>query len=112
MKTIRILSGSAALGKRLHDILYQAGYADITVSDLSAMQGDPQDGILIIYAKSNIPCIMQWAGHCGCRVILLLNPDTYAMYLDRARHAGITLLLMPVAPYILLDAVQDALAIS
>ncbi len=112
MKKIRILSESAALGKRLRDILYQAGYADIAVSDLSASRGIQHDGILIIYAKSNIPCIMQTAVSCDAAVILLLNPDCYARYLDRARYAGIKLLLMPVAPFALLDAVQEAAAIS
>ena len=53
---------------------------------------------------------MQSLANCGCKVLLLLNPDCYAMYLDRARHMGITLLLMPVAPYMLLDAVRNAIS--
>ena len=106
MKTIRIISESAELGKRLRDILYQAGYAEISVSGLTAA---PQSDILIIYAKSRIPDIIRAAAECHAQTILLLNPDCYAMYLDRARYAGITLLLMPVAPDTLLDAVQDCL---
>ncbi len=109
MKTIRILSESAELGKRLRDILYQAGHAEISVSGLTAA---PQSDILIIYAKSRIPDIIQYASDCNAAVILLLNPDCYAMHLDRARHAGIRLLLMPVAPDTLLDAVQDCLALE
>lgn len=110
MKSISIMSESAAVGRRLRDILYQAGYSDIAVSDLSAMQAEPGDSIRIIYAKARISGIFQNIESAGCSVILLLNPDCYAMYLDRARHAGITLLLMPVAPYILLDAVQSAIS--
>ena len=109
MKPIRILSESAALGSRLRDILYQAGYADIVLSEPSAMPRSPENEILIIYAKSRIPDIMRTAADSQAQTILLLNPDCYAMQLDRARHAGITLLLMPVAPDTLLDAVQDSL---
>lgn len=105
MKTIRIFSESAELGKRLRDILYQAGHTEFSVSGLAAA---PQSDILIIYAKSHIPDIIQYASDCEAAVILLLNPDCYAMYLDRARYAGICLLLMPVAPDTLLDAVSNA----
>ena len=112
MTMIHILSESAATGKRLRDILYQAGYADIRVSDLSAFPEKRPDDILIIYAKSRISEIMKTAGGHGCSVIMLLNPDSYAMYRDRARHAGISLLLMPVPPYMLLDAVQELTATS
>ncbi|MCQ2408456.1 MAG: hypothetical protein MJ065_08030 [Oscillospiraceae bacterium] len=105
MKTIRILSESAALGKRLRDILYQAGYTDIVISDLSAKPLSPLNEILIIYAKAHIPGVIQAAADCRAQTILLLNPDCYAMYLERARHAGITPLLMPVAPEMLLDTV-------
>ncbi len=108
MNTIHILSESAAVGTRLRDILYQDGFADIAVSDVSRIAAERQDGILIIYAKSRISDLMQSSANCGCPVILLLNPDCYARYLDRARHFGITLLLMPVVPYMLLDAVQNA----
>lgn len=111
MKKIRILSESAATGKRLRDILYQAGYPDIALSEPSAMLRCPQSDLLIIYAKSRIPDIMQ-AAACHAQTILLLNPDCYAMHLDRARHAGIKLLLMPVTPEKLLDAVQDALTLD
>ena len=69
MKTIRILSESAELGKRLRDILYQAGHAEISVSGLTAA---PQSDILIIYAKSRIPDIIQYASDCNAAVILLL----------------------------------------
>ena len=110
METIRIYSESAATGKRLRDILYQAGYAEITAADLSAMQNHSGGGILIIYAKSNISDIFRMTEDCGCPVILLLNPDCYARYLDRARHAGIRLLLMPVAPFLLVEAVQSAIS--
>ena len=110
METIRIYSESAATGKRLRDILYQAGYAEITAADLSAVQNHSGGGILIIYAKSNISDIFRMTEDCGCPVILLLNPDCYARYLDRARHAGITLLLMPVAPFLLVEAVQSAIS--
>ena len=99
----------------MRDILYPAGYAHITVSDLSAMYTEyswRQDSIMIIYAKTRIPEIIQNTADCGYPVILLLNPDCYAMYRDRARHAGITLLLMPVAPYMLLDAVKEIPSIS
>ena len=108
MKPIRIISEYAAIGSRLRDILYQAGYADITLSDLTAARTMYTDEILIIYAKSHISDIFQIAGDRQAKTILLLNPDCYAMYLDRARHAGMTLLLMPVAPDMLLDAVQNA----
>ena len=112
MKKIRILSESAATGKRLRDILYQAGYPDIALSEPSAILRCPQSDLLIIYAKSRIPDIMQ-AAACHAQTILLLNPDCYAMHLlDRARYAGITLLLMPVAPDTLLDAVQNSLALD
>ena len=111
MKPIRILSESAALGSRLRDILYQAGYTDLALSEPSAIPRSPQNEILIIYAKSRIQDIMQ-AAACHTQTILLLNPDCYAMYLDRARHAGIRLLLMPVAPDTLLEAVQDFLALD
>ena len=111
MKKIRILSESAATGKRLRDILYQAGYPDIALSEPSAMLRSPQSDLLIIYAKSRIPDIMQ-AAACHAQTILLLNPDCYAMHLDRARHAGIKLLLMPVTPEKLLDAVQDSLTLD
>ncbi|MBR3447759.1 MAG: hypothetical protein IKH27_08150 [Oscillospiraceae bacterium] len=110
MKTIRILSESAAVGMRLREILYQAGYADILLSDLSAMPAERQDSLLMIYAKTHIASVMQNAADSGCPVVLLLNPDCYAMYLDRARYLGITLLLMPAAPYMLLDAVQNAIS--
>ena len=112
MTTIHILSESAAIGRRLRDILFQAGYADITVSDLPAIPAEPQDTLLIIYAKSRIPGIMQSAADSGCPVILLLNPDSYALFRERAGHTGITLLLMPVAPFMLLDAVQELTATS
>ena len=108
MKPIRILSESAVIGSRLRDILYQAGYADIALSEPAAMLRSPKNEILIIYAKSRIPDIIRAAEDCSAQTILLLNPDCYAMHLDRARHAGITLLLMPVAPETLLDAVQSA----
>ena len=111
MKKIRILSESAATGKRLRDILYQAGYPDIALSEPSAILRCPQSDLLIIYAKSHIPDIMQ-AAACHAQTILLLNPDCYAMHLDRARHAGIKLLLMPVTPEKLLDAVQDSLTLD
>ena len=110
MKTIRILSESAAVGTRLRDILYQEGYSDITLSDLSAVPEYRKDADTIIYAKSNITAWMQSLSDCGCSATLLLNPDCYAMHLDRARHIGITLLLMPVAPYVLLDAVRNAIS--
>lgn len=108
MKTIHILSESAAIGMRLRDILYQAGYTAEKVSNLSALSGEQQCDILIIYAKTRISDIMQNASDSGCPVILMLNPDYYAMYLDRARHAGIALLLMPVEPYKLLECVREA----
>lgn len=108
MKTIHILSESAAVGTRLRNILYQAGYADILLSDLSAMPEERQDSLLMIYAKTRISAVMQNAADSGCPVVMLLNPDCYAMYLERARHLGITLLLMPAPPYALLDAVQEA----
>ena len=95
---------------RMRDILYQDGFADITVSDVSAMPARPRDLILIIYAKSNISGLIQNLSECECKVILLLNPDCYAMYLERARHCGITLLLMPVAPFVLLDTVRSAIS--
>lgn len=110
MKSIRIISESATTGKRLRDILYQDGYSDIVLSDLSAVPSEMQDMILIIYVKSHISEVFQKVSHLGDPVILLLNPDSYAMYLDRARHAGITLLLMPAPPYLLLEAVQNAAA--
>ena len=84
------------------------GYADILLSDLSAIPEERQDSILMIYAKTRISTVMQNAADSGCPVVMLLNPDCYAMYLDRARHLGITLLLMPAPPYALLDAVQEA----
>ena len=112
MTTIHILSESAAIGRRLRDILYQAGYADITVSDPSALSAERQNELIILYAKSRISEIIQIAASSDCPVILLLNPDCYAMFRDRARHAGITLLLMPVPPYILLNTVQEISAIS
>lgn len=105
MKKIRIISESAALGTRLRDIFYQAGYAEIYRSDLSAIADALPDEIYVIYAKSRISDIMQIAAESGAKTILLLNPDCYAMHLDRARHAGIRLLLMPAAPDQLLDAV-------
>ncbi len=109
MKTIRIFSESAAIGRRLREILYLAdGAEEIELSDFSAIPEDKPETILIVYAKSNIPAVFRNLGQYRCPVILLLNPDCYAMYLDRARHAGITLLLMPVAPYMLLDAVRSA----
>lgn len=105
MIRIHIISESAAVGNRLRDILFQAGYTESTVSGLSAATSERLNGILIIYAKSRIADIMQIAAACEAQVILLLNPDRYARYLDRARHIGIKLLLMPVAPDTLLDAV-------
>ena len=111
MKTIHIFSESAAVGKRLRDILYQDGFTEILLSDFSSARPDSRESeILIIYAKTRIPDVMQSLANCGCKVLLLLNPDCYAMYLDRARHMGITLLLMPVAPYMLLDAVRNAIS--
>ena len=110
MKTIRIVSESAAVGKRLRDILYQDGYPEITLSDISAMPESRQDDILIIYAKTHISDLMQQTAACSGRVLLLLNPDCYAMFLERARYAGITPLLMPVAPFVLLDAVRRAIS--
>ena len=112
MKNIHIFSESAAIGRRLRDILYQAGYAEIAVSDLSAISAERQDEIIIIYAKSRIPEIIRNAADSGCQTVLLLNPDCYALHLERARHAGIRLLLMPVVPYLLLDAVREMTAIS
>ena len=110
MNTIRILSESAAVGTRLRDILYQEGFADITLSDLSALREKRQNDILIIYAKSSVSGLIQSLSGSDCRIILLLNPDCYAMYLDRARYIGITPLLMPVAPFMLLDAVRNAIS--
>ena len=107
MKPIHILSESAVIGSRLRDILYQDGFADIILSDLCAMPEHPQDAILIVYARSRISDLLRSIADCGSPVILLLNPDCYALYLERARHLGITLLLMPVAPYMLLDAVRN-----
>lgn len=108
MKRIHILSESATVGERLRGILYQAGFAETLLTDLSGISETLPDSIAVIYAKSHISGVIQSAAACGNPVILLLNPDCYAMYLDRARHAGITLLLMPVAPFALLDAVQNA----
>ena len=110
MKKIHILSESAAIGSRLRDILYQAGYGDIVLSDLTAIPAEQTDEIIIVYAKSRIFDVIQSVESCGCPAILLLNPDCYAMYIDRARHADITLLLMPVAPFALLDAVQGVIS--
>ena len=110
MNRIQILSESASVGMRLRDILYQDGFSDITLADLTALQDIPQNAVTIIYAKSNISALMQNLSDCGGSIILLLNPDCYAMQLDRARHMGITLLLMPVAPYMLLDAVRNAIS--
>ncbi|MBP0971066.1 MAG: hypothetical protein J5753_03395 [Oscillospiraceae bacterium] len=108
MKPIQILSESAAVGTRLKDILYQDGFADIRLSDLSAIPDMLPDAVLIVYAKSNISGLMHQLSPRGGSIILLLNPDCYALYLDRARHCGITLLLMPVAPFTLLEAVEKA----
>lgn len=108
MKTIRILSESAAVGKRLRDILYQAGFSDVALSGTAELPQTLPDGIAVIYVKSRISDTIRAASGFGCPVVLLLNPDCYAMYIDRARHAGITLLLMPIAPYMLLDAVKNA----
>ena len=112
MNKIHILSESAAIGMRIRDILYQAGYSDISVSDLSAVSAERQNTLLVIYAKTRISDVMQRFAACGNPVILLLNPDSYALYFDRARHAGITLLLMPVAPYMLLEAAEKLTVIS
>lgn len=106
MKKIHILSESAAIGMRLKDILYQDGFPDITLSGLSALPEIRQNAVTIIYAKTNISGLMQSLSGCCSSIILLLNPDCYAMQLERARHIGITLLLMPVAPYVLLDTVR------
>ena len=110
METIRILSESAATGMRLRDILYQAGYAEITCSVLTAVPDSEPADIFVIYAKTHISDVMQFASDCNAAIILLLNPDCYARHLDRARHIGIKLLLMPVSPEMLLDAVRDAIA--
>ena len=110
MNRIQILSESATVGMRLRDILYQDGFSDISLADLTALQDIRQNAVTIIYAKSNISALMQSLSDCGGSIILLLNPDCYAMQLDRARHMGITLLLMPVAPYMLLDAVRSAIS--
>ena len=110
MKTIQVLSESAAVGKRIRDILYQDGYSDITLSDLTGLSEIPQDSVAVIYAKSNISGLMQSLSEYGGSIILLLNPDCYAIHIDRARHIGITLLLMPVVPYMLLDAVRNAIS--
>ena len=108
MKTIRILSENAALGKRLYDTLYPAGYADLIVSDLSVIPSATQGDVLILYAKTHIAELIRQTQISGAQVILLLNPDSYARYLDTARHAGVRLLLMPVTPDALLDAVREA----
>ena len=110
MKAIHILSESAAVGARLRDIFYQDGFADVTLSGLGAYRECRQDEILVVYAKTNISGLMQRLSGAGGRVILLLNPDCYAMYLDRARHCGFKLLLMPAAPFVLLDAVREAIS--
>ena len=109
-KVIHILSESAAVGTRLRDILYQDGFSDIVLSDLSAMPQSLPDGFLIIYAKTRVSDLMQELASCGRTVILLVNPDCYAIFLDRARYLGITLLLMPVAPFVLLDAVRQVIS--
>ncbi|MBR6419085.1 MAG: hypothetical protein IKS42_02005 [Oscillospiraceae bacterium] len=108
MNMIRILSENAALGKRLYEILYPAGFADLSVSDLSAMPLAKPGEIRILYAKNHITDLFRQAETSGAQVILLLNPDCYARYLDTARHAGVRLLLMPVTPDALLDAVREA----
>ena len=110
MRTIRILSESASVGKRLRDILYQDGFSDIALSDLRVSQLSCRNDILIIYAKTNITGLMQSLSDFGGSAILLLNPDSYAMHLDRARYIGIELLLMPVAPFMLLDAVRKVIS--
>ena len=89
--------------------LYSEGYTEIALSALSALPDCRQNELRIIYAKSRIPDIIRAAAECHAQTILLLNPDCYAMYLDRARYAGITLLLMPVVPEMLLDTVQNAI---
>jgi hypothetical protein len=106
MTAIHIISESAPVGQRLRDILYQAGFSEISVSGITALTEAKQNAVQIVYAKTNIPAVMQNAAAGSGSVILLLNPDCYAMYLDRARHAGIRLLLMPVEPYRLLEAVE------
>jgi hypothetical protein len=110
MKTIHILSESAAVGARLRDILYQDGFPEIRLSDLSALPREQEDSFLIIYAKTHVSDLMQTLADCGCPVLLLVNPDWYARCLDPARHLGITLLLMPVAPFVLLDAVRQVIS--
>ncbi len=112
MNQIFIISESPAVGKHLRELLYQAGYPDTTVSNWAALPETAQNNLLIVYAKTRISDIILNAADSSFRVILLLNPDCYARYLDRARHAGIRLLLMPVSPCMLLDAVQEAAVIS
>ncbi|MBQ5335428.1 MAG: hypothetical protein J6Z45_05730 [Oscillospiraceae bacterium] len=108
MKTIRILSESSSVGVRLRDILYQAGYPDIRLSVLTGLPPEFRDGLTILYARQHITDIIRQAEQSRRPVILLLNPDQYALQLDRARHAGIRLLLMPVDPFTLLESVQEA----
>ncbi|MBR3267789.1 MAG: hypothetical protein IKI58_03525 [Oscillospiraceae bacterium] len=110
MKTIRIQSESSAVGIRLRDILYQAGYPNIRLSVPTEPLLIMPDALMILYAKRHIPEILRQAEQSGSPFILLLNADQYALHLDRARHAGIRLLLMPVDPYTLLEAVQEAAA--
>lgn len=108
MIKIRIHSESSSVGIRLRDILYQAGFSDIRLSMLTVLPEIAPDCLTILYAKQHIPDIIRQTEQDRNPVILLLNPDQYALHLDRARHAGIRLLLMPVDPFTLLEAVQEA----
>ena len=112
MKQIQIRTESSAVGIRLRDILYQAGFSDIRLSVQTDLLPDMPDCLTILYAKRHIPDIIRLAAQSSHPVILLLNPDQYALQLDRARHAGVRLLLMPVDPFTLIEAVQEAAVTS
>lgn len=109
MANIRLLTASRAVGDRLYAILYQAGFSGI--SQIKSLQEYAPDDILIVYHRTRISEVIQRLSDtpdAQYRVIVLLDPDQFAMYADRARHLGLTVLLMPAAPYLLLESVQEA----
>ena len=114
MSDIQLYIASRTVCERLYAILYQAGFSGI--STISSLREYALENTLIVYQRDRIPEMLRrmsdFAGNTLRRMIMLMDPDQYALYLDRARQLGITLLLMPVSPYMLLEALQEAEVIS
>ena len=113
MVDIQLLTASRAVGDRLYAILYQAGFP--CISQIRTLNDYISGSMLIVYHRNVIPELLHLLSHHNAepdsRIMMLLDPDQYAMYIDRVRHLGIKALLMPAAPFAFVECVQECTAI-